>query len=283
MSTFIWHFFHFDPFVFPAFLFWGQCSCGPAGPEQLSVRGTGVSPAANARWNPAVCSRQAGREGALQASVVCGIYGVWIAEPPGAARLFLFSDSMETKVSAARSRDPYATHGIFISCYSPGPVVCLVSANWGLRKVGRGGGEDVWWRRCGRAEEDSSKAPPGPRLNPAALGPPGWPRRSALSAHFPLLSWGVWQPVCTWGGPRASVREDVRALLGEVQGPCPSWGLWPAHCLRLSSRAGGWAPVGGSGALTWRSRWWAWTPLSFLFINYFFKLSYSNWRIVTLL
>lgn len=52
------------------------------------------------------------------------------------------------------------------------------------------------------AEEDSS-APPGPRLNPAALGPPpSSPRRSALSARFPLLSWGVWQPVCTWGGPR---------------------------------------------------------------------------------
>ncbi|KAI4547611.1 hypothetical protein MG293_004166 [Ovis ammon polii] len=42
---------------------------------------------------------------------------------------FLFSDSMETKVSAALMlRDPYATHDIFISCYSPGPVVCLVSA-----------------------------------------------------------------------------------------------------------------------------------------------------------
>lgn len=34
------------------------------------------------------------------------------------------------------------------------------------------------------------------------------------------------------------MREGVRALLGEVQGPCPARGSWPAHCLRLSRQAG---------------------------------------------
>ena len=115
-------------------------------------------------------------------------------------------------------------------------------------KVGRGGGEDAWWRRCGRSGGRQLSAPRA-ATEPRGLGPPpSGPRRSALSARFPLLSHlGCLAAGPHLGRPRASVREDVGALLGEVQGPCPSWGPWPAHCLRLSSRAGGWAPVGGSG------------------------------------
>ena len=52
------------------------------------------------------------------------------------------------------------------------------------------------------AEEDSS-APPGPRLNPAALGPPLAAPGALPSQPVSLFSrpWGVWQPVRTWGGP----------------------------------------------------------------------------------
>lgn len=132
------------------------------------------------------------------------------------------------------------------------------------------------------AEEDSS-APPGPRLNPAALGPPRAAPGALPSQPVSLFSRGVSGSrsapgealgVCERGCQGSSGRSSRPvSILGPLAGPLPA----PEQpCRRVGTCWGVWA-------LTWRSRWWAWTPLSFLFINYFFKLSYSNWRIVTLL
>lgn len=101
----------------------------------------------------------------------------------------------------------------------------------GRRRCGRSGGRQLSARRA-------ATEPRGLGVPQAAPG--------ALPSH-PSSLVGCLAAGPHLGRSQASVREDVRALLGEVEGPCPARGSWPAHCLRLSSHAGRRAPAGGSG------------------------------------
>lgn len=185
---------------------WGQCSCRPAGPEQpartqserlirqLQTR-DGIRPSA--------VVRQAGkgpRHGPLWS---VEFTGVWIAEPPGQARLFLFSDSMETKgfCSSDAPRTP-APPMAFHQLLQPRPCgLPRVSEVGPQGKVSRGGGEDVWWRRCGRSGGRQLSAPRA-TTEPRGLGPPEQPQALCPLQPISLFSRGVSGSRSAPGRPR---------------------------------------------------------------------------------
>ena len=145
------------------------------------------------------------------------------------------------------------------------PYVCEVgpqgrSAEEEARMCGGGGVEE--------AEEDSS-APPGPRLNPAALGPPRAAPGALPSQPVSLFSRGVSGSrsapgealgVCERGCQGSSGRSSRPvSILGPLAGPLPA----PEQpCGQAGACRGVWAP-------TRRSRWWAWTPLPFFLLIIF--------------
>lgn len=139
-------------------------------------------------------------------------------------------------------------------------------------------GEAVW-----KKLRKTAQRPQG-RGRPHGLGAPQAAQALCPLSPFPSSLVGCLAAGLHLGRPWVSVREDVRALLGKFKARVHLGGLWHSHCPAPERRASRWAPVGGVWGAPWRGRWWAWlrSPF-FLFINYFFKLSYSNWRIVTLL
>lgn len=201
-----------------AFLFGGSAAAGRLGLSSQRTRSERLIRQLQTRDEIRGCLQSSGRQGRGPAtgplwSVEFTVFGLQgHGEQPVC---FLFSDSVETKVSAALMlRDSYAIHDIFIRYYGPSPVVCLVSARWGLRE-GRprrrrgcvvGGGVE-------EAEEDSS-APPGPRLSS--------PRRPALS---PLVSRGVSGSRSTPGEALGVCERGCQGSSGRSSRPMSSSGL----------------------------------------------------------
>lgn len=135
--------------------------------------------------------------------------------------------------------------------------------------------EAVW-----KSGGDSSSAPRA-TAEPRGLRPPSSP--GALpSQPISLFSRGVSGSRSAPGEAPGVCERGCQGSSGEVQGPCPSWGPLAAHCLRLSSAVQAGGHLLGSG----RSHGGAAGgpgPLSPSYLLIIFKLSYSNWRIVTLL